>query len=345
MEIKRVKSKDVVKDRSGLVGSPKKGGGGGKGTWGKGGVDDLITVKSDNKDPNYDSEEEEDEDRVISHVEGISPIEAILKEYFSEGDIEEAIRRLKEVKVSHIDFVRKAMFSAMERQPYERELISKLLSALYGSTISGQNIAEGFQSALDKLEDTTLDIPTAGDMLGKFIARAIMDEIIPPAFLKTSYAESAVGKEALALAHGLITDTHRSRKLEHIWGPGDLESVKRLKQEAAKLLEEYLTTGDREEADRCVRRLNVPSFHFQLVRIALRLALSAKTVEQRVKLLELLLFFSREGLVVPDHMEQGFKACQQALDDLKLDIPNAPVTFQTIVATAKQEGWLSKDYQ
>jgi len=207
-----------------------------------------------------------------------------------------------------------------------------------------EDFANGFQTALDKLEDILVDIPQAGDMLAKFIARAIVDEVIPPSFLKNAWADTKECKEVLASAHGLITDSHRSRKLEHIWGPGDLESVKRLKAEVSKIVEEYLTTGDKVEADSCVRRLNAPSFHFQLVRQALRMALSANE-DNRKKILELLRFFHKEGLVVADHVTQGFKACESDLPDMKLDIPTAPTTFQNVVKIAQDEKWLAADFK
>jgi len=350
MEITRTKSKDVKLDRkpsTGIYGSPKKGGGGGKGTWGKGGVDDLRVTTQDREDPNYDSEEEIVDDVVITKVEVTSPTDAIIIEHFAEGDITETAKKLKEVSLTNVIlypvFVRRAMEMSMEKQPYERELISKLLSALYGEVIPSEQIAEGFQNALDRLEDLVLDVPAAGEMIGKFLARAIVDEIIPPAFLKNAFAESTFSKEAIALANGLITDHHRSKKLEHIWGPGDLESVKRLKEEVSLLVEEFLSSGDKEEADRCVRKLNAPSFHFQLVKQALRMAM-AKGAEDRKKILSLLAFFSQTGLVVADHITQGFKACAEALSDIKLDAPAAPGIFDQIVKIAKADGWLSSQF-
>jgi len=232
----------------------------------------------------------------------------------------------------------------MDREAYERELTSRLLSELYGSSISSEQFAEGFQQSVDKLEDLQLDIPLAGEMFGKFLARAIVDEIVPPAFLKSVFAESKVAEESIALASGLVNDPHRSRKLEHIWGPGDLVSVKRLKQEVNKLLAEYITSGDKEEADRCVRKLNAPSFHFQLVRIALKTALGS-TSEERKQILNLLAFFNKEGLIVPDHMTQGFKSLKDGLEDIKLDIPLAPSTFDGIVKDAQSAKWLSADFK
>jgi len=337
------KSKAAEHDRhsrSGISGAPKKGGAGGKGTWGKGGIDDLNNpAVAGPKDPNYNSDEEKEE-TVIQKVEVMSPVEAIIKEYLVEGDIQETARSLKEKNIAHPEFVRKCMVISMEKEPFERELVSKLLSALYSAAITPDNIAEGFQQALDKLEDYVLDAPNAVEMLGKFLARAVVDEIIPPAFLTKAAVPSKLAKESVALAHGLVTDNHRSKKIEHIWGPGDLESVKRLKEEVAMLIEEYLTSGDQAEADRCVRKLNAPHFHFQVVKQALRMALQ-KSEEERKKVLSLLAFFYKEGLITSEQMSQGFRACKDALGDIKLDAPNAVEVFEAVSQIAKQSGWLS----
>jgi len=341
MDISRTKSKET----KGVFGSPKKGGAGGKGTWGKGGVDDLITVRTDNRDPNYDSGDEDDR-VILQHIPvETSPTEQILRDFFMEADNAEAARRITEEDVSRPEFVRKAVYLSMDYQPYERECVSRLLSELYGSTITSEQFAEGFQTALDKLDDAVLDIPLADEMLGKFMARAIVDEIVPPAFLKSCFSDSKLAKGSVSLAAGLVNDPHRSRKLEHIWGPGDLVSVKRLKQEAHKLIEEYVATGDKSEADRSVRALNAPSFHSQLVRYAIRVAIDAKSESDRKKVLELLSFLSKGGLVSADHISRGFKQYSDMMDDHKLDTPGAPAIFDSISKSAQSEGWLSSDFK
>eukprot|EP01114_Cavostelium_apophysatum_P000127 TRINITY_DN1012_c0_g1_i1.p1 TRINITY_DN1012_c0_g1~~TRINITY_DN1012_c0_g1_i1.p1 ORF type:complete len:347 (+),score=124.40 TRINITY_DN1012_c0_g1_i1:222-1262(+) len=326
-----------------ISGSPKKGGAGGKGTWGKGGIDDLKQSPLDSRDPNYQSDEETQE-VVLARVELETPLQQTLKQYFVEGDVDEAITRVKEVKFSRPEFIRKAITLAMERQPYERELVSRLLSAMYGSTATSEEFAQGFQDILNVLDDVVLDVPNAREMVAKFIARAVVDEVIPPATLKHFTAENTLAADAIALANALVNDPHRSKKLEHIWGPGAMDSVKRLKREASMLVSEYLTTGDMEEADKCVRKLSAPSFHFQLVRQALRMALSGRE-EQQKKVMDLLAFFSKTGLIVPDHVTQGFKACSDELIDIKLDVPTAPAAFAEFVKTAQQGGWLSSDFK
>jgi len=324
MDIKAAK-----KDRqptSNVSGSPKKGGGGGTFTWGKGGLDDLKAVSvKDSKDPNYDSEEE-DEEVVIAKTEVVSPINVLIQEYLSSGDVDETIKSLKELKLQDNSdkFVTKSIVAAMDKQAYERELVSKLLSSVYNLAVTADKISEGFQAALDSLEDITIDNPQAVDMLSKFLARAIFDEIVAPAFLKHASVRSPLAETCIGLANGLLNQPYRSERLSHIWGAGDMSSVKRLKQEIDLMFAEYLTNGDMKDSDHTVRELNARYFHPHLVKQGLRLALT-KGVEERKKLLALLAFFAKEDLVSPDHMQQGFQACCESIEDLKLDAPNAPV--------------------
>jgi len=345
MDIHGKKDKDAVKDRhshTGMSGSPKKGGGGGKGTWGKGGVDDLKQASVGSKDPNYDSEEEKEE-VVIERVDVISPLEAIIQEFLTEGDIADTIRSLKELKgISHPEFVRKCMARSMDKTPFERELVSKLLSSLYNKVISADHIQEGFEQTLEKLDDIVLDAPSAPDMLGKFLGRAIFDDIIPPVFLNGASNYSPKAQQAIHLAQGLVNDPHRSKQLEHIWGPGDLESVKRLKKEAHTLLEEYLVSGDSNEAEKAIRQLNAPHFLPQIVRYAVQLSFG-KPEESKKKIFGLLNYLSSKGtgIVTSEVMNQGFKLCRNSLEDLKLDTPVAPKAFEEAVEKAKADGFLT----
>jgi len=347
MEISPSKrEKEAPKDRhsnSGMSGSPKKGGAGGKGTWGKGGIDDLKQARVLSKDPNYDSEGEEEEEVVIETVDVISPLEAIIQEFLTEGDIADTVRSLKELTgISHPEFVRKCMARSMDKTPFERELVSKLLSTLYNKVISPDHIREGFQQTLEKIDDIILDAPTAPDMLGKFLGRAIFDEIIPPAFLTSPNNYSTKAKEAIHLAQGLVNDPHRSKQLEHIWGPGDLESVKRLKKEAHTLLEEYLVSGDSNEAEKAIRQLNAPHFLPQIIKYALEMSFG-KPEESKKKIFAFLIYVSSKGtgLLTPEAMIQGFKLCRNSLEDIKLDTPNAPIAFEEAVQRAKADGSLT----
>lgn len=327
----------------GNQGGPKKGGAGGKTVWGKGGIDDLKEVTEDPNDPNYVSDED-DKQVVIETVDVVSPVVAVLREYFSSGEIEEALKSTKELQISPAEFVKKAVTLAMEKQAFERELTSQLLTALTTTNFTSSDIEAGFQRTLDVIDDVVLDSPDAVEVLSKFIARAIVDEVIPPRFLKDAQAHNNNAKEAIALASALTTEKHRIDRLAHVWGPGDLGSVKRLKEETNTLLQEYLSSSDLNEADRCVRKLNAPSFHFQIVKQALRIALE-KDGEDAKKLEALLAFFYKSGLVSQDHTVKGFHCVFDALNDFKLDFPNAEKQLQEISNTAVSGGWLPSDWR
>jgi len=338
------------KDRqpsTGIFGSPKKGGAGGKGTWGVGGLDDLKAVSiAGPKDPNYDSEDEDVEEVVIAKTEVASPTEVLVRDFLLSGDTSETIKSLKELNQQglHEQFVKKVIVTAMEKQTYERELVSKLLRSICNVAVTAEELIAGFQAALNYLDDIVLDTPDAVDVLAKFLARAIIDEIVAPSFLSYAVAATSLAEQCIQVAHSLLNQPFRSERLAHVWGAGDLSSVKRLKEEATLLFEEYLTNGDLNAADQNVRELNAPHFHPQLVKQALRLAFT-KDEEDKKKILSLLSFFSKSDLISKDHMKKGFSYCCESLQDIQLDVPNASIVLFGFIQFAKSEGCLDKNFE
>jgi len=312
---------------------------------GKGGLDDLKSNSVAKTDPNYDSSDDEQEAVVMEKTEITTPVVAIVHDYLLSGDLSDVITGLKECAEPNVQeqFVKKALTIAFEHHSYERELISKLLSGLYSNTIPADKFTLGFQACLDSIDDLVLDTPDATEILAKFLARAIVDEIIPPAFIKTAITNSPKSEEVLALASGLITESHRLDRLAHIWGPGDLSSVKRLKEEVNLLLQEFLSSGDLQEADKSLRRLNAPSFHFQLVKQAVRMALQLNH-EEKKKISKLLFFFYSTGLVTSEHIEKGFASCYATISDIALDVPNAKKEFQEFITCAKEDKYITAEF-
>jgi len=276
----------------------------------------------------------------------ILPWDGIIDEYLNSGDLEEAEKSINEFNAEHQHhiFVKKAIFIAMEKQAYERELVSRMLSAFSNTILSSSKITQGFHYALDSVEDASLDIPDAKETIAKFLARAIIDEILPPKFLRTcnKIAKTKTSKDAIVLAQGHINQSHGSERLSRIWGPGDLSSVKRLKVEARAIFVEYLDTEDLKEAELCLRRLNAPSFHFQVVKQAVRLAL--ENFQQSKKILTLLKYLTESALISQPQLVHGFKCSVETLSDTKLDIPSADVLLGKLIEQAKSEGWLPADF-
>jgi len=344
---KEISSKPKVVSR-GHYGSPKKGGGGGKGTWGKGGLDDLYVPKMSPKDPGFD--EIEDSKYVleeIDYTQSVYNIEPILRDYFVSGDTDEAIINLKEKlkPEDYPNFVRKSMFYAMEQHGYEREIVSRLFVAL-SKIVTFEQFSAGFQQALDLLEDVILDSPDGVDLLGKFIARAIMDEVVPPAFLKNVTLENDKAKECFALANTLVNEPNRAAKLTHIWGPGDLSSVKRLKKEVSLLIDEFLNNEDLKELDLSIRNLNAPSFYFEIVKQTGRkfiLKDCEKKMEESKKLWKLLQYLDSSKLVVREQITKGIALLVSNIRDIELDIPNASSSLVDMIERANNEGWVSTE--
>jgi len=276
----------------------------------------------------------------------ILPWDGIIDEYLISGDLDEAEKSINEFNAEHQHhiFVKKAIFIAMEKQAYERELVSRMLSAFYNTILTSSKISQGFHYALDSVEDASLDIPDAKDTLAKFLARAIIDEVLPPKFLRTceKIAKTKTSKEAIVLAQGHVNQSHGSERLSRIWGPGDLSSVKRLKEEARAIFVEYFVTEDLKEAELCLRRLNAPSFHFQVVKQGVRLAL--ENFQQSKKVMTLLKYLVDTGLISQNHLVHGFRCCVDTLSDIVLDVPSAEVLLEKLVQQAKSEGWLPADF-
>lgn len=72
--------------------------------------------------------------------------------------------------------------------------------------------------------------------------------------------------EALSRADTLLSMKHGLVRLDNVWGlGGGLRPVKYLTRQMTLLLQEFVSSGDIEEAIRCVRALEVPHFHHELV--------------------------------------------------------------------------------
>ena len=121
---------------------------------------------------------------------------------------------------------------------------------------------------LKNLDDLVLDTPDAHTVLGNFMARAIADDCIPPKFILSykGHVDTELAGKALCRADTLLNMKHGLVRLDNVWGVGGgLRPVKYLIKQIVLLLKEYLCSGDIEEASRCLRELEVPHFHHELV--------------------------------------------------------------------------------
>ncbi|KAL3824923.1 hypothetical protein ACJIZ3_020952 [Penstemon smallii] len=341
----------VRRTHSGKLGRAKKDGAGGKGTWGK-----LLDTDGesfiDHNDPNYDSGEEP-YDLVGATVsdpldEYKKAVVSLIEEYFSTGDVEVAVSDLRELGSSeyHPYFVKRLVSIAMDRHNKEKEMASVLLSALYADVINPAQISRGFFMLLESADDLAVDILDAVDVLALFVARGVVDDILPPAFItraRKMLPETSKGFEVLQTAEkSYLSAPHHAELVERRWGGSTHLTVDEVKKKIADILREYVESGDTSEACTCIRQLGVSFFHHEVVKRALVLAMEIQTAEPLI--LKLLKEAADEGLISSSQMVKGFGRLAESLDDLALDIPSAKKKFESLVPQAISEGWLDATF-
>lgn len=159
---------------------------------------------------------------------------------------------------------------------------------------------------LTNLPDLILDIPEAPVWLGNFIARAVADDCIPPKYV-TSPAEqlNEYALTAIKRADALLSLKQGWAHLDNIWGSaGPLRPVKNITKQMTLLLKEYLSSRDFEEAQRCLRALEVPHYHHELVYEAIVMSLESVSQQTEEAMCTLLKQMDSCCLVLPAQMEQ-----------------------------------------
>ncbi|KAG6970152.1 hypothetical protein JG688_00005010 [Phytophthora aleatoria] len=359
------------KERSKSRDAGKRMGGGQKASWK---VTEIPrAVPSDEHDPNYDSEAEEnvvlvstvagsptkskstptlEPDKLAAKELALNPppeikkrMIEILEEYFTSGDADEVLSSLNDLDEPEFNYevVKRAITMAMDKNDKERELASRLLSTLYLDGLTAGQVLMGFRRVLLLAGDLQIDIPTAKNMLAIFCARAVVDEILPPSFLEDPFI-TRYAPEIAAEAIKKLSINHATARMEKAWGPGDGRPVEELKVAIDQLTKEYLLSRDLEEAARCVRELNVPHFHHEVAKRGITNSLEEGGEANSAAMASLLAYLVSNEVVSTGQLIKGFERFKLVLDDVALDIPNAAALFKDIVARGISDGILPKDF-
>ncbi|XP_061725475.1 programmed cell death protein 4 [Cydia pomonella] len=330
-------------------GLPKKGGAGGKGVWGAPGSELLEEYMEDENDPNYDSEAVANGDIEFKQViveadpeEIIRKSEPVILEYFEHGDTNAAAEDFLEfvtAKRSHL-VCETIIETALEHKPSHCEMASVLVSDLYGRVFSARDIAVAFEHLLEKLPDLVLDTPDAAVLLSNFIARCVADDCLPPRFVSQQRDTplNSAARQAIHRAETLLSMKQGLVRLDNIWGVGGgIRPVKSLIRQIQLLLKEYLTCGDLAEAMRCVRELEVPHFHHELVYETILLALETVNSSVEEQLCTFLAELRRCVIVTPDQMDRGFLRVLEDMSDIVLDVPLAYIMLDRFLERCQQK--------
>lgn len=150
-------------------------------------------------------------------------------------------------------------------------------------------------------------------------------------------------QDALLHADTLLSMKHGLVRLHNVWGVGGaLRPVKALTRQMSLLLQEFLSSGDIDEATRCLRELEVPHFHHELVYEAIVMALEANSIIKEEALCNLLKSFSDAVIITLDQTERGFLRVFDDLPDISMDVPLAYIILDRFVEKCHSLGFLTE---
>lgn len=110
---------------------------------------------------------------------------------------------------------------------------------------------------------------------------------------------------ALTRADTLLSMKHGLVRLDNVWGiGGGLRPVKYLISQMNLLLKEYLSSGDLQEATRCLLDLEVPHFYHELVYEAVVMTIEAISGHTEEMMCRLLKSLCDSIIITPNMMER-----------------------------------------
>eukprot|EP00953_Heterococcus_sp_UTEX-ZZ885_P024473 13384-Heterococcus_DN1.PRE.2 len=187
------------------------------------------------------------------------------------------------------------------------------------------------------IDDLQLDAPAARPLAASFLARAVVDEILPPSFLRDPIMARLGGERSDIVdgARRLLSRDHVISRLERVWGPGDGRPVEELKVAIDQLLVEYLLSRQLDEAAQCVKELNCPHFHHEIVKRAVQQAID-KSEQDCTAMSSLLAYLHTSEVISSAQVSVGFDRLWESVTDLSLDMPHAPELLEKFTQQAIQ---------
>merc|ERR1712157_485326 len=190
----------------------------------------------------------------------------------------------------------------------------------------------------------TTDVPEAKTMAANFLARAVVDEVLPPAFL-SEQNNKRPGDVVIEKSISLLSREHCTARLEHVWGPGDGRPVAELKIEMDQILQEYLLSRELDECARCVKELDSAHYMHELVKRGVKIAMEGDGKDSNTQhekpaidaMAALFGFLVKNAIISEYQVSKGIDRLHRILDDLKLDVPAAPTLLKDFEEILKEE--------
>lgn len=287
-------------------------------------------------------------------------IRACVDEFFVAVSFDEVETEMKENSLPeyHHEVVRKAVLMSLDHGDREKELVSRLLCKLsVDQALAYEDMVIGFTRLVSSIEDDLqLDYPAAGDFIGKFIVRAITDECLPPSFISNCLRlriGKATGKKVLKHVEAVLNKPGALEYSARIWGDpaNDLHLLPEhvaetaLKQEIKDTIVEYFHAKEKAEVSRILRELCMLTYQkAEFIRKLVIFAME-RNDEQMADALDLMVYLCESSDEIDyEDIVSGFDQLYENMDDIKLDIPDAPQLIEKFVSRSIQRGLLPETY-
>mmetsp|Transcript_21960 Transcript_21960/g.52706 ORF Transcript_21960/g.52706 Transcript_21960/m.52706 type:complete len:455 (+) Transcript_21960:293-1657(+) len=130
-------------------------------------------------------------------------VSALVEEYYVEGELEEAVRCVRELGVPHFghEVVKRAVYGAVERGgDGTLEKACLLITALVkAGVLEGAELTKGMSRALRGLPDLCLDVPQAAERMDRVIAQGVREGLLAEGF-KERFDEMAGSVHGIKVA-------------------------------------------------------------------------------------------------------------------------------------------------
>ncbi|NXW38787.1 PDCD4 protein, partial [Phaetusa simplex] len=149
-------------------------------------------------------------------------------------------------------------------------------------------------------------------------------------------------RAALDRAAVLLRIKRDVNRLDNVWGVGGGQRpVKHLVKEMNLLLREYLLSGEVSEAEHCLRELEVPHFHHELV-YEVRAGVWGTWRGRWCVSGQPTLGADTDVCPPPAVLSQGFQRVYEELGDISLDVPLAHSLLERLVELCFDRGIITK---
>lgn len=279
---------------------------------------DLVRIRDDGSG----IEEVVVADFIENIAETKEKIVQIVREYYASGVSEGVIEFIKGNKLFTSIVVRKAVELALDRNNKDKELCSRIIAEISGYC-APETLVEGFDDILWNSKELVIDVPEAGDIISKFLARAIVDDCLPSNYIYEAELmhDETIEISILITAFNLLKPKEAFTSLQSVWGP-QASTIEDFKQIFKTIIAELFDSKDLKNTEECLRELSCKYYMHEFVKKILESVMDRSENEEKI-VIELLKNLQVRGIITEDQISIGFERVEANLPQLILDVPKA----------------------